>query len=85
MKAESLVERTYYVVQSFTRDRKGVRMDPPREAPNEAAALRMAERIAPRKASVIVFARTGNPKTGEFDEPRVLQSLGEAAEDDLPF
>ncbi|SFU37666.1 hypothetical protein SAMN02799643_00398 [Methylobacterium sp. UNCCL125] len=85
MKSQSSVERTFYVVQSFTRDQQGVRMDPPQEARTEAAAVRMAERIAPRKASVMVFARTGNPETGEFDEPRVVRSLGEANEEDLPF
>ena len=85
MKSEVAGERTYFVVQSFTRDREGIRMDPPQEARTEAAAVRLAERIAPRKASVMVFARTGNPETGEFDEPRVVRSLGEASEEDLPF
>ena len=85
MQAESNALRTYYVVQSFTRDRQGLRMDAPVEARNEAAALRLAERISPRKASVVVLSRTGNPETGEFDEPVVVQSLGEADVDDLPF
>lgn len=85
MKAQSAEPRTFYVVQSFTRGREGMRMDPPQEARSEAAAVRLAERIAPRKASVTVFARTGDPETGEFDEPRVVHSLGEASVEDLPF
>lgn len=79
---------TYYVVQSFTRDRVGLRMDAPIQAFSEGTARRTAERLSSRKAAVMAFARTGNPATGEFDEPRLLArygQLGEDGEDDLPF
>ena len=81
-------KKTYYVVQSFTKEAAGLRMDVPIQALSEASALRTAERLAERKASVIAFARTGDPASGEFEEPIVLASYGRVIGDeveDLPF
>lgn len=78
--------RTFFVVQGFSRERDRIRMDDPITARSKAAAMRIAERLAPRRVSVMVLARTGNLETGEFDEPVLLKSFGEpAGEDDLPF
>lgn len=85
MKPEQTDQKTYYVVQGFSRDRQGVRMDQPLEAGTRALAIRMAERMAQRKSAVVVLSRTGNPTTGEFEEPEVVCSYGEIPEDDLPF
>ncbi|GEP06853.1 hypothetical protein [Methylobacterium oxalidis] len=88
MPAQAQHLKTFYIVQSFTKERAGLRMDPPLEARTEASARRTAERLSSRKPSVIAFARTGDPETGEFEEPRILVSYGEIAggeEDALPF
>ncbi|WP_336488326.1 hypothetical protein [Methylobacterium nigriterrae] len=80
--------KTFYVVQGFTKEAAGLRMDAPIQALTEASALKTAERLSERKASVLAFARTGNPATGEFDDPIVLASYGRPIGDgveDLPF
>lgn len=80
--------KTFYVIQAFSHEGSGLRMDAPIEASSEASALRTAERLSKRKASVIALARTGNPASGEFDEPEVLVSYGKAIGDtldDIPF
>jgi hypothetical protein len=79
--------KTFYIVQSFSSDGCGIRMDPPLEATSENSARRTAARLAARKPSVICFKRTGNPSTGDFDEPEVLISYGSVigSDDDLPF
>lgn len=80
--------KTYFVVQSFSKDRAGVRMDAPIQAQSEASARRTAERLSSRKSSVIAFSRTGDPGSGEFDEPVVLVSYGDmfnGGVDSLPF
>lgn len=79
-------KKTYYVVQGFTRLRDRISMDAPIEARTEASAVRIAERMAARKASVLVLARTGDPTVSEFDEPVLLRSYGSIDEkDELPF
>ena len=79
-------KKTYYVVQGFTRLRDRVSMDAPIEARSEASAIRIAERIATRKASVLVLARTGDPSVSEFDDPVLVRSYGSIDEkDELPF
>jgi hypothetical protein len=86
MQSGAVERKTYYVVQSFTREGGGIHMDAPVEARSEASAVRIAERIAGRKASVLVLARTGDPAASDFDEPVVLRSYGSLDEvEDLPF
>lgn len=78
--------QTYYVVQSFSKQGRTLRMDAPVQAQSEASARRMAERLAPRKQSVVAFARSGDPATGEFEDPVVLVSYGDNGQDEeLPF
>lgn len=86
--ARAEAKKTYYVVQSFSREKGGLRMDAPVQAQSEEGARRTAERLSERKESVIAIARSGNPTTGDFDEPVILASYGEIAElgqDGLPF
>lgn len=88
MDAQAANLRTFYVVQSFSRSREGLCMDAPIQSLSKPGALRTAERLSKRKASVIALARTGNVETGEFDEPVVLAQYGEIATEefgDLPF
>lgn len=76
----------FYVIQSFSVQGGRLQMDQPLEARSEAAALRTAERLAKRKPSVVVLARSGTLATGEFDEPVILRSYGSIeGPDDLPF
>jgi hypothetical protein len=70
---------TYFVVQSFERGRKGSLVaDQPIETQGYEQAARMAERLSQRKAGVVAFARRGDPSTGDFEEPVVIASYGEA-------
>ncbi|GAB6842335.1 hypothetical protein HNR00_003545 [Methylorubrum rhodinum] len=76
----------FYVIQSFSFQGGRLQMDQPLEARSEAAALRTAERLARRKPSVVVLARSGTIATGEFDEPVIVKSYGSIEGlDDLPF
>lgn len=80
--------KTYYVVQSFSQESGGLRMDAPIQVHSECSARRTAERLSRCKAAVIAIARTGNPTTGEFEEPTVLAQYGRIDEEDdmgLPF
>ncbi|GEP11689.1 hypothetical protein [Methylobacterium gnaphalii] len=85
--AERSQRKTFFVVQGFSGGRQGHRMDTPIQARSEASARRQAERLSERKSGVIAFSRTGDPTTGEFDEPVVLASYGRIPgnEDGLPF
>jgi len=82
---------TFYVVQGFTGSGRESRMDAPVQASSEPKALALAERLAERKASVLVLAVTGDRLTGEFDDPEVLAAYGVPVGDDsdgvsdLPF
>ncbi|HWK64146.1 MAG TPA: hypothetical protein VNS34_04355 [Rhizobiaceae bacterium] len=68
---------TFFVVQSFERGRKGSLVaDQPIETQGYEQATRMAERLSRRKAGVVAFARTGDPATGDFDEPVVIARYG---------
>lgn len=37
----------------------------------------MAERLSYSRHSVIAFSRTGDPDTGDFDEPVILAKFGD--------
>ena len=68
---------TQFLVQCVSRDRKGrPRVDDPMSARNAPHALRLGEKLAPEKVGVVVFSRTGNPKTGDFDDAVVLARHG---------
>lgn len=69
--------KTYFVVQAFVVGRKGALIaDMPREARDEAQAIRLAERLASNRAGVIAFSRTGDPTTGDYDDAVVLARHG---------
>ena len=71
---------THYVVQSYRKMGKRLVADEPRVASSEAECLRWAQSTAARRHAVIAFSRTGNADTGDFDDPVVLATHGEAPE-----
>ncbi len=73
-----------FVVQSYFTGRRGVLIaDTPLQAQNTNHARRIAERLALQKTLVIAFSRSGNPKTGEYDEARLIAAYGEVPDDVL--
>lgn len=70
---------TYYVVQSFSLDRKRrLQADPPVQVASEGQAKRMAARLAQSasKVGVVAFSRTGDPKTGDWDDAILIYRDG---------
>lgn len=72
---------TYYVVLPFIRDDEGMLCaEEAAEAPTAAAAISRAARLAPQKAGVIAFSRSGDPAIGEFAPALILARHGETPE-----
>ena len=71
-------QKTFYVVQPFIKGKRGgLKAEPAIQASSQDAAIRRGERMADSKAGVIVFAQTGDPEMGDFDEPVFLYRYGE--------
>ncbi|MEN5083744.1 hypothetical protein ABE438_14775 [Bosea sp. TWI1241] len=68
---------TYYVVQTFSRDRKGLTIDEPVEKRSCAEALRASARARQTKVGAIVFSRTGSPATGDWDDAVIHEQWGQ--------
>lgn len=67
-----------FVVQSFSTGKRGqLQADSPIQAQNTNHARAMAQRLAVRKALVVAFMREGDPKTGEWDDARLIDAFGE--------
>jgi hypothetical protein len=43
----------------------------------ETSALRTAERLASSKLGVVAFSSSGDPETGDYDEPTVFFRSGQ--------
>ncbi|WP_439618340.1 hypothetical protein [Shinella sp.] len=72
---------TYFVVQSFSIQKKGaITADPPFQTASAAQAVRTAERLSEHKTAVFAFSRTGDPATGDYDPAEILCSFGELPE-----
>jgi hypothetical protein len=69
---------TYYVVVPFDRNAQG---DPEpglaREAVSAVLARRLARALAAEHGGAIAFSRSGDPETGEFQDPVVLATFGD--------
>lgn len=66
-----------YVVQSFRHGKRGSLLaDSPVQANNTNHARRVAERLSAHKALVVAFMREGDPKTGEYDDPKLIEAFG---------
>jgi len=70
----------YYVVQTYSPTKGGLRPDNPVMVNSTLHARRMAEKLARQKPMVIAFMREGNSSTGEFDDPKLIYAHG----DNLP-
>jgi len=71
-----------YVVQSFTAGKRGqLRPDSPIQAQNTNHARAVAQRLAVRKALVVAFMREGDPKTGEYEEAKLIEAYGDIPEE----
>ncbi|MFK0273126.1 hypothetical protein ACIQUG_05595 [Ensifer sp. NPDC090286] len=69
---------TYFVVQSFTLGSRGAFLaDDPVQATGPEHAQRLAERLSATKVGVIAFSRSGDLATGEFEEAKVLFTIGD--------
>jgi hypothetical protein len=69
---------TYYVVVPFDRNSQG-EPEPglAREALSAVLAKRLARALAAEHGGAIAFSRSGDPETGEFQDPVVLATFGE--------
>lgn len=76
---------TYYVVQSFSKAKRGVEVDPPQEMRSEMQARRTAERLSGGKIGVIAFSRTGNPSTGEWEPAVILVQYGNISDELIEY
>lgn len=66
-----------FVVQSFSTGKRGqLQPDSPIQAQNTSHARSMAQRLAVRKALVVAFMREGDPKTGEWDDAKLIDAFG---------
>lgn len=69
---------TYFVVQSFSVQKKGaITADPPMQAASAVQAQRTAERLSLHKPAVFAFSRSGDPATGEYEPATILCSFGD--------
>ena len=71
---------SYFVVQSFSSGKGGMRPDAPIQAQSLPQAKRLAQRLAERKPMVVAFTRDGNPTTGDYGDPKLIFAHG----DNLP-
>lgn len=76
---------TYYVVQSFSKAKRGVEIDQPMEMRTEVQARRTAERLAATKVGVIAFSRTGSPSTGEWEPAVIIVQYGNVSEELIEY
>lgn len=71
---------SYFVVQSYSPAKGGMTPDAPIQAQSLLQAKSMAERLSLRKPMVLAFTRDGNPKTGDYGDPKLIFAHG----DNLP-
>ncbi|KRB26297.1 hypothetical protein [Mesorhizobium sp. Root172] len=66
-----------YVVQSFIAGKRGqLQADSPMQANSTSHARSLAQRLAVRKALVVAFQREGDPKTGEWEDAKLIDAFG---------
>jgi hypothetical protein len=71
-----------FVVQSYRAGKRGALLaESPVEARDSAHARRMAERLAVRKALVVAFMQEGDPKTGDYDDAKLIAAFGAVPEE----
>lgn len=68
---------SYFVVQSYSSGKGGMMPDAPIQAQSTDHARRLAQRLAQRKPMVLAFMRDGNPKTGDYGDPKLIFAHGD--------
>ncbi|TPN26657.1 hypothetical protein FKO01_25305 [Mesorhizobium sp. B2-3-3] len=64
-----------YMVQSFIAGKRGqLQPDSPIQANSTVHARAVAKRLALRKALVVAFQREGDPKTGEWENAKLIDA-----------
>lgn len=67
-----------FVVQSYSAGKRGQLVpDAPVQAQNTNHARSIAQRLAVRKALVVAFTRSGDEKSGEWDDPKLIDAFGD--------
>lgn len=70
----------FFVVQSFSPAKKGMKPDVPVQATSIPHARRLAERLALHKPMVFATVMDADPEAGDFGEPKLICAYG----DNLP-
>jgi hypothetical protein len=70
----------FFVVQSFSPAKRGMKADIAVQANSVMHARRMAERLALTKPMVFATVMDGDPDTGDYGEPKLIFAHG----DNLP-
>jgi hypothetical protein len=71
-----------FVVQSYSAGKRGQLVaDAPVQAQNTNHARSIAQRLAVRKALVVAFTRNGDPKTGEWEDPKLIDAFGDVPDE----
>ena len=76
---ETVKHLTYFVVQTFAAvkgSKTKISAENPMEARGHDHAMRLFERYKPIRAGVIAFRRTGDPKTGDWEDGVILARHG---------
>lgn len=73
----------YFVVQSFSPAKRGMKADVPVPATSILHARRMAERLAVRKPMVFATVMEGDPDTGDFGDPKLICFHGEERPEEI--
>ncbi|MDP3408237.1 hypothetical protein [Bosea sp. (in: a-proteobacteria)] len=76
---ETVENLTYFVVQTFAAvkgSRTKISAEPAMEARDHDHAMRLFERYRPIRAGVVAFRRTGDPKTGDWEDGVILARHG---------
>ena len=96
IRGEIVKNLTYFVVQTFSAvkgSKTKISADIPMEARDQDHAERLVERYRPIRAGVVAFRRTGDPKTGDWEDGVIIARHGQVGPDveglrdesDLPF
>ncbi len=76
---ETVKHLTYFVVQTFAAvkgSKTKIGAETPMEARDQGHAMRLFERYGPIRAGVVAFRRTGDPKTGDWEDAVVIARHG---------
>lgn len=76
---ETVKHLTYFVVQTFAAvkgSKTKISAETPMEARDHGHAMRLFERYMPIRAGVVAFRRTGDPKTGDWEDGIILARHG---------